>query len=144
MYQKLPLFAFIFLTPFVVILLVILAYTEGRKENPGLALKAEDSTGQRSAFMLASLEFETVHPSDDQVLLFQGILDSLVRKCTETSELEIANIVYKTKSMIDDRGGVISYADAGLAIDGSIPDEAAGVMSCADIAAALVTLMFPK
>ena len=97
-------------------------------------------TEQSNAFKLASLEIGYNDPSQELQDKFQSILTKLKLKCPNESEDDIANYIFKTKTMIEDKGGQISLVESANAIDESLPTEAAGSVTCAEVAAAFVTL----
>jgi len=93
-----------------------------------------------NAFKLASLETGHNNPNQNLISDFDSLLKQLTQKCTSETEDQIADYIYKTKTMIADKGGNITLLEAANSINDSIPDEAVGVVTCAEVAAAFVTL----
>ena len=92
------------------------------------------------AFKLAALEIGNNNPDQSLISNFKNVLKQLTTKCTTETEDQIADYIYKTKTMITDKGGSISFLEAANSINDSIPKEAIGVVKCAEIAAGFVTL----
>lgn len=94
-----------------------------------------------NAFKLASLEIGHNNPSGSLVNTFDNLLEELTKKCPEENETQIANYIFKTKKMINKKGETITLLQVGNGINESIPEEATGVVNCAEIAAAFVVLL---
>ena len=94
-----------------------------------------------NAFKLASLEIGNNNPSSSLVNTFDNLLKELTKKCPKEDETQIANYIFKTKKMINEKGRTITLLQAGNGINESIPKEATGVVNCAEIAAAFVVLL---
>lgn len=94
-----------------------------------------------NAFKLASLEIGHNNPSSSLVDTFDNLLKELTKKCPEENETQIANYIFKTKEMIDEKGGTITLLQTGNGINESIPEEVTGIVNCAEIAAVFVVLL---
>ncbi len=94
-----------------------------------------------TAFKLASLEIGHNDPSQDLVKQFDDILDKLEKKCPDEDRSLLGNYIFKAQTMIaEQKGENLSMITIGNALDESIPEETAGVVSCAEIMAVFVTL----
>lgn len=104
------------------------------------SIQTEKTENVSNAFMLASLETGDNNPSKSLIDKFDNLLDNLERKCPTESETQIANYIFKAKTMIEEEGETITLLQAGNYINKSIPEEAIGTVTCAEIAAALIVL----
>lgn len=83
-------------------------------------------------------------PEPDQALViaFEQNLKNLNEKCTEDSEERIADAIVVAQKFLKEKKNVkMDLPEVADGILGSIPDEAAGSVSCAEIAATFVTLV---
>ncbi len=94
---------------------------------------------ETNAYKLAYLEVGSEPP---QALIdkFDSLLKELDRKCNENED-DIANYIFKGKKMIEDKGNTITLLEMAESMDKSIPEEVVGVISCAEIASAVVVLV---
>lgn len=112
--------------------------TETKTETTPKSSQTETTS---NAFKLASLEIGHNNPPKSLVNTFDSLLKKLTKKCSEEDETQIANYIFKTKKMVNEKGGTITLLQAGNGIDKSIPEEATDVVSCAEVAAAFVVLL---
>jgi len=129
---------------FFLIIIIFSLNNDVQKEN-GNIQNNQSQTNQQTenysnAFKLASVEIGYNNPPEELISKFDNLLKDLIRKCSEKDENQIANYIYKTKTMIEEKGIEITFLQAGNGINGSIPEEAAGVMSCAEVASLFVVL----
>jgi len=97
-----------------------------------------------SAFKLASLEIGNGNPPKELIGNFQTLLNKLGSKCPNENEKQIAGYIFVGQQKIKEGLGPITLLEVGKGIDRSIPKEMAGVVTCAEIAAAFVTLTVNK
>jgi len=97
-----------------------------------------------TAFKLASIEVGHTSPPSVLVEQFENLLNKLTRKCSENNEERIADYIVNGKEMIEEKGGKTTLLEFAKAMNESIPEDMAGVVSCAEVAAALVVLMTAK
>jgi len=128
----------------IIVILGIIVIVQGVSKDYSIQTSPTKRTTQQpeysDAFKLASLEIGHNNPNQNLVSNFDSLLKQLAQKCTSETENQIADYIYKTQTMIEDKGGNITLLEAATSINGSIPDEAVGVVTCAEIAAAFVTL----
>ena len=98
---------------------------------------AEQASG---AFKLASLEVGYNSPPQSLVSSFDQILTSLKGKCPKEDEDKIAGYIFTGKRLIEKQGQSITLMQVAKGIDQSLPDDLVGMMSCAEVSAAFVTL----
>jgi len=109
--------------------------------TPAPASQVEEAS---NAFKLASLEIGHNNPPQSLIDVFDNYLSELATKCPSETKTQIAGYIFKTQEMINERGGDITLKGAAEGINGSLPDEASGTVSCAEVAAAFVTLVAPE
>lgn len=100
-------------------------------------------TQQSPAYKLAVLEKGVPNPDKLTVDVFDGALKILNRKCSEDDELRIADILVAAREQLQKRGVKMSLIQVAESVDDSIPAEASNSVSCAETAAAFVTLTSP-
>ncbi len=93
-----------------------------------------------TAEKLASLEIGHNSPPKDLVNKFDLLLNETASKCPENSKEEIGNFAFKIHEIIQEKGKNISFYDSLQGINGSIPKDAAGIVSCTEIGSAFITL----
>lgn len=125
---------------FIILISVIGGGGEKRETGPETISKSSQVADVSSAFKLASLEIEHNNPSSSLGDTFDSLLKELITKCPKEDETQIANYIFKTKKMIEEKGGTVTLLQAGNGINESIPEEAIGTISCAEVAVALVVL----
>jgi len=128
----------------VIIVIVVISTLSGggtsKSSQPSIQTETESS-----AYMLAALETGQNNPSVSAIKIFEELLVKLQRKCPDNSELEIANYIFKGQKLIKENGGgTMKLLDFGNALNESISDELAGVLSCAEVSAALITLIISE
>jgi len=121
------------------VIVIIIAVSIFYDSTPPNQTSSNNSV-QTDAFKLAALEIGHNSPSDSLVNTFNNLINTLEKKCPNEGKKEIANYIYKTKEMIGEKGISITFLEAGNAINGSMPEEAIGVVSCAEAASAIVVL----
>ncbi len=108
----------------------------GEGEEDGGASYSEDDP----EYQLAVIDAGGFVPLDDPSIgTYAGLLDSLERKCSEERSLIGDQAVVATQ-LLADEGIIVSILEALQGIDDSIPEESP-VLTCAEIAAAWVTLV---
>lgn len=94
----------------------------------------------KSAVKLASLEIGYNDPTQELVDKFQNLLNELSLKCPNESEEQLAGYIFIGRKTIEEKLGSITLFAVGNGIKESIPDEAIGIISCAEVASAFVAL----
>ncbi len=80
-----------------------------------------------------------VDPNDPSIDSYAALLDSLETKCEEERTL-ISDQAVRATQLLADEGVTMTALEVLQGIDGSIPDES-GTFSCAEVAAAWITLV---
>jgi len=132
-------------TAFIIFLIIIFSFADDPdpssyavKRTPASAITK--TVNVKSAVKLASLETGNNNPSQTIVNKFQNLLNELSLKCPNENEEQLANYIFVGRRTIEEKLGPITLFEVGRGVKESIPDEAIGIVSCAEIAAAFVTL----
>ena len=137
-------------TVIVAILIIVVAYAiisaiiSGGSSTKTLTMPPVSQEEMSTAFKLASIEIGHTNPSSVLAEEFESLLGELTRKCLEKSEEKIADYIVRGKEMTEEKGGKTTLLEFGKAMDKSIPEDMAGVVNCAEIAAAIVVLSTQK
>jgi len=136
---------FILIIIIIIVIMVAIFSGNGEKKSTGSEVSQptiQEEEVESNAFMLASLEIGHNYPSESLVKTFDDLLEKLKKKCPQESEKKIANYIFKGQKLIKEGGGgTVKLLDFGNALNGSISEETIGVVSCAEMASALVVLM---
>ena len=108
----------------------------GEGEEDGGASYSEDDP----EYQLAVIDAGGFVPLDDPSIgTYAALLDSLGAKCSEQRSL-IGDVAVVAAQLLADAGIIVSSLEALQGIDDSIPEESP-VLTCAEVAAAWVTLV---
>ena len=127
----------------IIIIVIVIAIFSSGGDNKSTQPTTQTETPSE-AFMLASLEIGHNNPSASLVKTFDDLLGKLEEKCPQDSENEIANYIFKGQKLIKEKGGTVTLLEFGNALNESIPEEMAGVVNCAEMAAVLVVLVIDE
>ena len=96
--------------------------------------------GPSPGFKLATLYWGSDPPAST-VRQFDDLLRSLLRKCPDLPESRIGDVIYIVWKNLREAGSQVTLLQAAQGIDGSIPEQAAGLLDCMEVAAAWATLV---
>lgn len=125
----------------IVIIWVIASSGTDTETAPSKSTPTTQTENASNSFKLASLEVGHNDPTQSLIDIFDSYLDSLEIKCPDEDETQIANYIFNTQEMINEKGGSMTLQEAAEGIDGSIPEDASGMISCAEVATAFVILV---